>query len=309
MKKEIRIADGNSAPTSCGSVWLTDEPRTALSLREAGACVLFLLTPENADAELPGIEWCVQVDGGLPGSPEAEAGSEAGNCLEAADSADAEAILEALGLSRDFLKKVWQRHAGLPWQIAETGRLRLRELTAEDAAAVRALWEPAAENAGDFRALQEPAAEDAGDARVLWEREGLEAYIRHMYGFYGFGLWAVECREEIGTGKTGRIIGLAGLQMREGREEPELGFCIAPAFRGRGYALEACRAVLRCGFQELELSAVRAAVRRDNEASLRLCEKLGFLPETDDARKAAAPPDLEELRLTRDRWETAGCQE
>ncbi len=280
MKKEIRIADGNSAPASCGSVWLTDEPRTALSLKEAGACVLFLLTPENADAELPGIEWCVQVDGGPPGSPEAEAGSEAGNCLEAADSADAEAVLEALGLSRDFLKKVWQRHAGLPWQIAETGRLRLRELTAED----------------------------AGDVRVLWEREGLEAYIRHMYGFYGFGIWAVECREEIGTGKTGRIIGLAGLQMREGREEPELGFCIAPAFRGRGYALEACRAVLRCGFQELELSAVRAAVRRDNAASLRLCEKLGFLPETDDARKAAAPPDLEELRLTRDRWETAGCQ-
>ena len=303
MKREIKIADQDFPAERRGSVWLTDEPQTALSLHGAGACVLFLLTPENEGAQVPEIEWCVQVN-------------------EASAELKTEEERDALGLSEDFLRKVWQRHAGLPWRIAETKRLRLRELTAADADTVRKLC------AGEEGFLFGADMPDA--CRDFSAKERLEEYIRCMYGFYGFGLWAAERRGPAGeteeadretekadgvTGEADReperadgvskrfgdrvpekpdagmvhpgpVSGLAGLQMREGREEPELGFCIVPAFRGQGYALEACAAALRYGFEELELPAVRAVVRRDNEASLRLCKRLGFVP-----AEAGAAPD------------------
>lgn len=327
MQKEISITVPGVSGEPGASVWLTDEPEKAFALQEAGACVLFLLTPENAGKTVPGIEWCFQLDGPAALLEELER-------------------WEELGLSEDFLRRVWQRRRGLPWHIADTQRLSLREMTAEDVCAVRALCAPEQEflfgtdgdawecfgAAGAVRGCfgTDAAARECfgavGAARDRFGavdavregtgaageedaslREWLEAYIRHMYGFYGFGLWAVERR---GSGReagaAGSLIGLAGLQMREGREEPELGFCIAPAFRGQGYGLEACRAVLRYGFGELGLPAVRAAVRRENAASLRLCRKLGFVPVREAAaQNTAAPPERDpaELRLTRDLWE------
>ena len=76
--------------------------------------------------------------------------------------------------------------------------------------------------------------------------------------------------------KSGCVIGRAGLQIRDGFESPELGFAVAPAFRGRGYAEEACRAVMEYSCRELGFEEIRAVVRRENKKSQRLCEKLGF---------------------------------
>ena len=67
-----------------------------------------------------------------------------------------------------------------------------------------------------------------------------------------------------------------GLQIRDGFESPELGFAVAPAFRGRGYAEEACRAVMEYSCRELGFEEIRAVVRRENKKSQKLCEKLGF---------------------------------
>ena len=44
----------------------------------------------------------------------------------------------------------------------------------------------------------------------------------------------------------------------------------------QGYAYEACDAILRYGKEILELDSVQALVKRENEVSIRLCEKLGF---------------------------------
>lgn len=57
------------------------------------------------------------------------------------------------------------------------------------------------------------------------------------------------------------------------------GIDIAKEHRGNGYAGEAIRLVLRYYFEELRYQKVTVQVHRDNPASLRLHEKLGFVRE------------------------------
>ena len=64
--------------------------------------------------------------------------------------------------------------------------------------------------------------------------------------------------------------------MREGCEEPELGFCIDKNFRHHGYALEVCEAILYFMMEEYQVPAFQALVRPGNEASVGLLEHLGF---------------------------------
>ena len=49
-------------------------------------------------------------------------------------------------------------------------------------------------------------------------------------------------------------------------------------WQGRGYAYEVCGAILAYARDELMMERVQALVRPGNERSLRLCEKLGFVP-------------------------------
>ena len=95
-------------------------------------------------------------------------------------------------------------------------------------------------------------------------------YIRNMYEFYGFGIWTVIERS------TGVIIGRAGLTMREGYEDPELGYVIGTPWQNLGYATEALRAILTYAKEELCLDTIRALVKPDNKKSRHLLEKLGF---------------------------------
>ena len=86
-----------------------------------------------------------------------------------------------------------------------------------------------------------------------------------------------------GSGKNaGQLIGLAGFGMPEeeaGQEEkleeiPELGYFIAPSFRRKGYAEEACRICLLYAREELGLEEVLLRIRAENKASLMLGRKL-----------------------------------
>lgn len=161
---------------------------------------------------------------------------------------------------REFLWRVWLRKQGLPWHICETQRLCLRETVEEDLDCFYEMMEDA-----DSARFLAPLEENRQK-----EKEKLLAYRQQMYGFYGFGIWTVLEKS------TGRVVGRAGLQMREGGTEPELGFGILSRERGQGYGEEACRAVLHYAREELELPFVRAMVEEENVKSRRLCEKLGF---------------------------------
>ena len=58
--------------------------------------------------------------------------------------------------------------------------------------------------------------------------------------------------------------------------EAEIGWVIAPAHQGRGYATEAARGALEICFDHLGLRRVTAGCFVENEASWRIMEKLGM---------------------------------
>lgn len=166
-------------------------------------------------------------------------------------------------VTEEYLERVWRRHMGLPWHILETKRLLLREMTIDDADNLIKMYKDE-----EMTRFMEPLGAEQEDLTEL-----IAAYIRGMYEFYEFGIWIVELED-------GTVIGRAGLQLREGEEYPELGFCIDADYRNCGYAYEACRAVLRYGFEELEFPVIRVVVHKDNHKSLKLCKKLGFSVES-----------------------------
>ena len=51
----------------------------------------------------------------------------------------------------------------------------------------------------------------------------------------------------------------------------------AAALAAQGYALEACRAIVKYGFETLELDKIRLCMTRSNTASQILAEKMGFV--------------------------------
>ena len=57
----------------------------------------------------------------------------------------------------------------------------------------------------------------------------------------------------------------------------EIGYTLLPAARGQGYAIEAVRAVFEWATREHDVHRFRASVAPDNERSLNLIAKLGFV--------------------------------
>jgi RimJ/RimL family protein N-acetyltransferase len=74
-----------------------------------------------------------------------------------------------------------------------------------------------------------------------------------------------------------RLIGNCGLRLDEAAgREGEIGYEIDPAHWGRGYATEAAGAMVRLGFEKLDLHRIRAWTVADNAASRRVLEKVGL---------------------------------
>ena len=149
-----------------------------------------------------------------------------------------------------------------PVAITTTSRLRLRELTYDDAAFVMELV-----NDPDWlRFIGNRNVHSLEDARGYVDR------VRASYDTHGFGLWVVEPL----TG--GAPVGLAGLIKRATLEHPDLGFAFLPEGRGNGFALEAASAVLELGRERFGLARVLAITSLDNVASQRLLQRVGFGP-------------------------------
>lgn len=72
-----------------------------------------------------------------------------------------------------------------------------------------------------------------------------------------------------------QVIGFARLGL-DGVKAGKLGYALIPSAQGRGYATDACQAMISFGFRELDLHRISAAIGPDNAASLRIVERLGF---------------------------------
>lgn len=202
------------------TVTISDEEQTLLAAKAAGRVVVGLLHGDGIQ-NLSAAEYLVEE-------------------LETADER--------------YLERVVRRHLGLPWIIAESERLIIREFSMEDITQME-------------QAVPELSGGDLAAETIFCTASSLEAYIRYQYRFYEYGIWAVVRKsDQVVIGMAG--VSDCGLQL-------ELGYRIFQPYQRRGYAVEACRTILDYVKQELACP-VYAVTNPANERSVRLLAKLDF---------------------------------
>lgn len=175
------------------------------------------------------------------------------------------AVLSLEGITLSYLEEAYKRFMGIPWTILETERCIVREITEDDLDDLYGIYaEPS------ISLYTENLYEDRD-----MERAYIRDYIRQVYEFCGYGIWAVIHKE------SGALIGRAGLACREGFDTPELGYIIAVPYQRKGYASEVCSAILDYAMEILGFGQIRILLQEENEASLKLCKKLGFQKESE----------------------------
>lgn len=160
----------------------------------------------------------------------------------------------------------------------QTPRLNLRPFTLADAGhIVQLLNQPSF-----IRFIGDRGVRTVADAENYLAEGPLKSYAQN-----GFGLWCVE------ETATQTFVGMCGLIKRPELEDVDIGYALLPEFWGRGYATEACAAVLNYARVTLKLNRLVAIVAPDNAASIRVLEKIGLQFE----RMMPWPKDNSQLNL------------
>jgi ribosomal-protein-alanine N-acetyltransferase len=104
--------------------------------------------------------------------------------------------------------------------------------------------------------------------------EGAVDYIQTgpiaSYERFGFGLYLVELKD------TGAPVGMCGLLKRDSLPDVDVGFAFLPDYWSQGLAFEAAAAVMTYAREVLGLRRIVAITSLDNDASIRLLEKIGL---------------------------------
>lgn len=126
------------------------------------------------------------------------------------------------------------------------------------------------------------------------QSDALAERIAAHFVEHGFGLWAVEAPGEI------PFAGFVGLSVPafDAAFTPcvEVGWRLASSCWGRGYASEAARAALACGFERLGLAEIVSFTVPANLRSRRVMERLGMSRDPADDFDHPALPDGHPLR-------------
>jgi len=142
-----------------------------------------------------------------------------------------------------------------------------------------------------------PFAQMNADAQVMeyfpatlsWqESEALLERIKKHHQTYGFGLWATEERA------TGAFIGFIGLSVPtfQAHFTPtvEVGWRLARAFWGKGYATEGARKAIDYGFEVIGLTEIVSFTAQLNLRSIAVMKRLGMsYHEADDFDHPSLP--------------------
>ena len=143
----------------------------------------------------------------------------------------------------------------------ETERLLLRPFTLDDGPFVLTL-------------LNEPSfLHFIGDKQVRNLEDARQYILTGPIASYqqnNFGLLLVELKD------APTPIGMCGLLQREDLPDPDIGFAFLPDYWGRGFAFEAATAVMTDARKRLNLNQILAIVNPDNDASIKLLERLGL---------------------------------
>ena len=145
--------------------------------------------------------------------------------------------------------------------ILETERLVLRKISNDDAEFIVELL-----NQPSFlRYIGDKEVRNVVDAVRYIQTGPIASYER-----FGFGLYLVALKE------TGVSIGICGLLKRDSLPDVDVGFAFLPRYWSQGYAFESASAVMTYGRSVLGMRRIVAITSLDNDASIRLLEKIGL---------------------------------
>ncbi len=144
--------------------------------------------------------------------------------------------------------------------VLETERLRLRRLSFDDTDRLLGIF-------SDPEAMRYYPSTKDRDETELWIKNQVGSYLR-----YGFGLWAVELRDE------GVFVGQCGLTVQEvaGVREIELGYLFLREHWHRGLATEAAAGCRDHALETLGLSRLISLIDPANLPSRRVAERIGM---------------------------------
>lgn len=177
-----------------------------------------------------------------------------------------------------------------PFPQIKTPRLNLRQLRVEDDRDVFKFRS----NKEVGRYLSRPLEASISSSRDFIEN--INEGIRKEEWFY----WGLALPND-------RIIGTICLWNLSFKDRiAEIGYELHPEFQKKGLMQEAIDAVLRYGFQTMELQTIEAYLLVANKASIRLLERNGFkfLKQVGDEEKFAEEADMQLVTysLNREEW-------
>jgi RimJ/RimL family protein N-acetyltransferase len=143
----------------------------------------------------------------------------------------------------------------------ETERLRLRQWREEDVDPFHAFYldpQTTAIYGSDIK------------RHDVWRRV---ATIIGRWQLRGFGLWALEDKA------SGKFAGYSGLWFPSEFGNVEVGWGLAPAYRGKGLATEGARCARGYGYGALNVDSLVSYVLPTNAPSRRVAERLGAVPD------------------------------
>lgn len=224
MLKKIQV----STIDGYGILFATDDENTAKKMIESGEAVLYVCEDVENVPFIDGVKYIT-------------------------DDID--------GCDESYLRMAYARQKNLPFQVAETERTVIREITVSDLPELYQVYDD-----DEVRRYMEPLYE--------YDKEKIytENYIANMYGVCGYGLWLVFDKA------TGKMAGRAGISVRQidGDYYNELGYVIRKEFRRKGYAYEVCKAILEYASENLHIYNPVIVTETANKASKGLADKLGF---------------------------------
>ena len=144
----------------------------------------------------------------------------------------------------------------------ETERLLLRPLCEDDAEEISRIYsEP---DVTEFIQEHSISPQEA--------RQKICAHVEEHWKKFDYGMFATFSRE------SRKLVGRCGFlhQELEGEELCEVAYLIAREYWGRGFATEAVRALIRYGFEVLEMDLLVSLINRKNTRSIRVAEKTGM---------------------------------
>ena len=144
--------------------------------------------------------------------------------------------------------------------ILETQRLRFREMSMADMAALAAILQ-------DEKVMYAYNGAFNEAETLAWMQKQLKRYKD-----FGFGLWAVLLKS------TNEMIGQCGITMQEYKDMqvPEIGYLLAYKHWHNGYATEAAMACREYGFNALHFNVLYSIIRDTNIPSQKVAIRNGM---------------------------------